>query len=158
MPFAQPRGDLTTVSRWRSCRDFWRATPPEVEKCEASYETLEGGLARSLHKRLRSSADLLQDKLPWLWPRGFLWSVSYILGDGGFCRPPWIWHVQSSGHMYWVERTPHHQSCHQGFSEEYTVLLYGDANWIVKHHGAGGNSFPRSPSLVGWPLILPMVC
>ena len=26
--------------------------------------------------------------------------------------------------MDWVERTPHHQLCHQGITEEYTVLLY----------------------------------
>ena len=46
----------------------------------------------------------------------------------------------------------------KALQKKYTVLLYSDSNQIAKHHGAGGDSFPRSPSQVGWPLVLPMVC
>ena len=42
--------------------------------------------------------------------------------------------------------------------KKYTVLPYGDSNGITKHHGAGGDSYPRSPLQAGWPCILPMVC
>ena len=37
------------------------------------------------------------------------------------------------------------------------LFCVGGSNWIAKHHGAEGDSFPRGPSQVGWLLILPMV-
>ena len=37
-----------------------------------------------------------------------------------------------------AERSLHHQSCWLGFSENYTVLLFGDSKRIAKHHGLQG--------------------
>ena len=153
MPFLWGGGYRTSYS-------YWRAYSSKVKRgevpCRAQRKPA-GGLLPWFWSSLGHQAEVFWGTLAYVWPKGILWPLWSLPGDGHMCWPSTLRDQQNLRGLDWAERPLVCQSCIEEFAKGSSIFLPCVPCRITKGHGTKRDSSSQCTPLPHRIIILPMV-